>query len=86
LPSNHNREKDNRMKNMGHDKKNNRLHERIGLLMVRGQYRSALELLGKKGGDWSAFAGQASLRALIIKEMQSGTYQSFRSDSARWHR
>ncbi|MCX6900868.1 MAG: ATP-binding protein [Verrucomicrobia bacterium] len=35
------------MKNTGHDKKNNRLHERIGLLMVRGQYRSALELLDK---------------------------------------
>jgi len=35
------------MKNMGHDKRSNRLYERIGLLMVRGQYRSALELLDK---------------------------------------
>jgi SpoVK/Ycf46/Vps4 family AAA+-type ATPase len=35
------------VKNMGHDKKNSRIHERIGLLMVRGQYRSALELLDK---------------------------------------
>jgi transitional endoplasmic reticulum ATPase len=35
------------MKNLGHDKKSNRLYERIGLLMVRGQYRSALELLDK---------------------------------------
>lgn len=36
-----------RMKNAGQDLKGNRLHERIGLLMVRGQFRSALELLGK---------------------------------------
>jgi hypothetical protein len=36
-----------RMKIAGRDKKNKRLHERIGLLMVRGQFRSALELLDK---------------------------------------
>lgn len=36
-----------RMKNMGDEKKNKRLHERIGLLMVRRQYRRALELLDK---------------------------------------
>jgi SpoVK/Ycf46/Vps4 family AAA+-type ATPase len=35
------------MKKIGHDKKNSRLHERIGLLMARGQFRSALELLDK---------------------------------------
>jgi len=35
------------MKVAGRDKKSKRLHERIGLLMVRGQYRSALELLDK---------------------------------------
>lgn len=35
------------MKNVGRDKKSDRLHERIGLLMVRGQYRSALEWLDK---------------------------------------
>ena len=35
------------MKIAGQDKKSKRLHERIGLLMVRGQYRSALELLDK---------------------------------------
>ena len=35
------------MKVAGQDKKSKRLHERIGLLMVRGQYRSALELLDK---------------------------------------
>jgi SpoVK/Ycf46/Vps4 family AAA+-type ATPase len=35
------------VKKAGNTKKLNRLHERIGLLMVRGQYRSALELLDK---------------------------------------
>ncbi len=35
------------MKNAEQGKKNHRLHERIGLLMVRGQYRSAIELLDK---------------------------------------
>jgi SpoVK/Ycf46/Vps4 family AAA+-type ATPase len=33
------------MKNMGHDKKSNRLHERIGVFVSRGQYRRALEIL-----------------------------------------
>jgi hypothetical protein len=35
------------MKNMGHDKKSNRLHERIGLFVSRRQYRRALEVLDK---------------------------------------
>jgi len=35
------------MKNMEQNKKNSRLHERIGQLMVRGQYRAAMELLNK---------------------------------------
>src|ERR1035437_4115669 len=35
------------MNNFGQDKKSKRLYERIGLFMVRGQFRSALELLDK---------------------------------------
>jgi tetratricopeptide (TPR) repeat protein len=33
------------MKSMGHDKHSNRLHERIGVLVSRGQYRRALDIL-----------------------------------------
>ena len=48
------------MKIVGRDKKRSRLHERIGLLMVRGQYRSALELLDKVIEDpLPLFQGQA---------------------------
>ena len=35
------------MKGMGQDKMSKRIYEWVGLLMVRGQYRSALELLDK---------------------------------------
>lgn len=48
------------MKIAGQDKKSKRLHERIGLLMVRGQYRSALELLDKLiEGPLPLFQGEA---------------------------
>jgi SpoVK/Ycf46/Vps4 family AAA+-type ATPase len=48
------------MKNMGHDKRNHRLHERIGLCIYRGQYRRALELLDKEIEDpMPLFQGQA---------------------------
>ena len=53
------------MKNLGQDEKNKllrnkRLHERIGLFMVRGQYRSALELVDKVIGDpLPLFQGEA---------------------------
>jgi hypothetical protein len=33
------------MKNIGHDKRSHRLHERIGVFVSRGQYRRALEVL-----------------------------------------
>jgi ATP-dependent 26S proteasome regulatory subunit len=48
------------MKNMGHDKGSNRLHERIGLCIYRGQYRRALELLDKVIEDpLGLFQGEA---------------------------
>jgi len=36
------------MKDAGYGKKNRRLHMRIEILMVRGQYHAALELLAKR--------------------------------------
>lgn len=48
------------MKAPGHGKKSERLHERIGLLIYRGQYRRALELLDKVIEDpMPLFQGQA---------------------------
>jgi len=48
------------MRKLASDKKSKRLHERIGLLIYRGQYRHALELLDKVIEDpMPLFQGQA---------------------------